>query len=140
MRYTGKASSWILALGLVFSISFSAMAQDAATSGTAGGPGGRGGRGGGGGMYRIALQLPGITAEQKTKLEKGQADSQAKIQEVRKNGGGMQEFQKMVEEQKKDIETILTDDQKKEFETKVGEMRSRWGNRGGQTSGTAENK
>jgi hypothetical protein len=116
------------------------MAQDAATSTTAARPGG-GGRGGrGGGMYGVALQLPGITADQKAKLEKGQADSRTKMQEARKSGGGMQGFQKVMDDQKKDIESILTDDQKKEFETKVGEMRARWGNRGGQTSGTAEKK
>lgn len=144
MRYSGRLASLVLSLGLVFSLGINgAMAQDDATSGSKmGGPGG-GGRGGrGGGMYGIAMSLTGISDEQKQKLQKGSEESRTKMQEIRKNGGGMPEFQKFQEEQKKDIEAILNDDQKKEFETKVQEMRSRFGagRRGGETSGTEEKK
>lgn len=148
MQYR-KMAAWALALGLLVSFSASsAVAQDAATSGSAaGGPGGGGGgRRGGGGMYGIALQVSGLTAEQKEKLEKGQTESRTKMQEMRKNGGGggwgSPEFQKMQDEQKSNIESILNDEQKKEFETKLSEMRSRMGGgrMGAMTSGTAEKK
>lgn len=147
MKYNGKFAAWAVALGLMVSmVAGGAMAQDKMTSGpAAGGPGG-GGRGGRGGLYGVALGLTGITEEQKGKLEKGQTDSRAKMMELRKNntggGGPNAEMQKFQEDQKKDIEAILTDDQKKEFETKVAEMKAKWGagRMGGATSGTQEKK
>lgn len=141
MQYSGRIASLVLALGITVSLGVNgAMAQDTATSGTKMGGGGQGGRRMGGGMYTVALQVSGLSDEQKEKLQKGSEESAKKMQEARKSGGGMAEFQKMRDEQKKEIEAILNDDQKKEFETKVSEMRSHMGNRGGATSGTEEKK
>ncbi|MGI8907462.1 MAG: hypothetical protein ACR2IE_13335 [Candidatus Sumerlaeaceae bacterium] len=142
MWYNGRFAALAVAVTLVVSMGASAVAQDAATTASASG-GGRGGRGGG--LYGVALKLPGITDEQKAKLEKMQADGRTKMQELRKSGGstGPADYQKLQEEQKKEIEGVLTDEQKKEFETKAAEMRARWGSgrMGGRTTSvTVEEK
>lgn len=88
-------------------------------------------RGGRGNMFKIAMELPGITDEQKQKLEAAQKAFQEKMKALKpageaapgeqKRGGawGSPEGRKLMEDAKSEIGAILTAEQKKEFEAKL---------------------
>ena len=155
MNRTGRVvcSAVVLAAGVWFAAPIQSVAQDAATTGTAQG-GGRGDRqrgGGGGQIFRVALELTDLTAEQKEKITKLQTEYQEKLKAARAaNAGGenkgpggfnMQEMQKLRTESKTQLDAILTDAQKKEFEEKLkaagpGMGRGRGGDR--ETSASAK--
>lgn len=131
-----KLSNYVVlgALVALFAMPLTASAQGGGGGGQRG-AGGRGGFGQRGGMMmggQSNLQLVNradvqkdlkITADQKTALDKLQADQQAAMQkrmEDMRNGGGggfdrnamMAEFEKIQKEQNDAIDKILTDDQK----------------------------
>jgi len=139
MKHTGRmmCSAVVLGAAVFFAAPAEVAAQEAATSGTAAqAGGGRGERRGGGGMYRVATELSGITAEQKEKIAKLQSDAQEKMKAARsggeagKGGWNSEEMQKARAEQKTQLEAILTEEQKKEFAEKLKSMGPGGGRRG----------
>jgi Spy/CpxP family protein refolding chaperone len=124
-------------------------AQDAATTGTE--SAGRGDRprggGGGGGAIRAALAVSNLSDEQKAKLEKLQTDFREKIDAARKAAGTGEgqrggwnnpEMQKLMTDMRTQVEAILTDEQKKEYEEKL--KAGRGAGRERRTTGTEEKK
>lgn len=110
-------------------------AQEQSTAPTSGTRGMRGGPAGyGGGIFRAALALPDLTAEQKTKIEKLQSDFQEKLKaEQSKAGesttGGRPSFspemRKLFTDSREEVMKVLTDDQKKELEAKMPQRGAR---------------
>ncbi len=150
MRKYGWMKCAVVALGAtVFGGTGQAQpaAADAATTvsvdgaTTASARGSRGDRGRmSGGLYRIALEVSNLTPEQKQKLEKMQVDYNEKMQEMRskqsaagtqnrRGSWGSPEFQKLMTDSKTEIESVLDDEQKKEFAAKVPARRTRGGSR-----------
>ena len=147
MNRSGRVlcSAVVLGVSVMFAVPAASLAQDAATSATAQG-GGRGDRPRGGGMiFGAALQVSGLTPEQKTKIEKLQADFREKMKAARsaagtgegqsRGGWNNPEMQKMMAESRTQVEAILTDEQKKELEEKLKAGGGR--GRGGQNKETS---
>jgi hypothetical protein len=67
----------------------------------------------------------GVTDDQKAKIKQVQADSGKKMMDLFSSGGSpednMKAMQKLQEDQKGDLEKVLTDDQKAKFKTMQGD-------------------
>lgn len=147
-----RRNGWVLytAVALGLAVSFGgpeAMAQDSsATTATVRGQGGERGRMGGG-LFRAALEVSGLTPEQKQKLETLQTEYNTKMEALRakapapasgegrgRGGWGSPEMRTLMTESRTSIEAILTEEQKKELATKMPQRRPR--GEGRQTTGT----
>lgn len=98
-----------------------------------------------GGIATIALQLKGITPEQKSRLEVIQKEAQGKMQQMQASarettGSGKadrsqqrDQRMKMMAEQRAKVEAVLTEPQKQELRQKLPQMRGdrQMGKRGG---------
>lgn len=157
MSFSGRLFCAVVALGVAVSfVGVPAMAQDAGRpgrgAGLQGGPGGPGGQGmRGGNVVQAALSVSNLTDEQKAKLEKIQAGLQEKMKEAMAGAGDAAtsgpagrgafanpEFRKVLTDARAEVESILTDEQKKELQEKMPPRRAR--GEAGQTSGPGEGR
>ena len=131
-----KVTGWFTlcaAAAAVLMFTSPAMAQDASAETTAGKAMKGGDRGARANMFKIASELPGITDEQKQKIEAAQKSFREKLAakqpagEPGKEGGraawASPEARKMMTDARAELEAILTPEQKKEFEAKMPAMR-----------------
>jgi Spy/CpxP family protein refolding chaperone len=105
----------------------------------------------GGNVVQAALSVSNLTDEQKAKLEKIQAGLQEKMKEAMAGAGDAAtsgpagrgafanpEFRKVLTDARAEVESILTDEQKKELQEKMPPRRAR--GEAGQTSGPGEGR
>ncbi len=95
------------------------------------------------GPFRAALEVSGLTADQKEQIENLQKDFRTKMQETRTTASataaepgprgrgalGGADMQKLMEETRTQVEAVLNEEQKKEFAEKLAAMRPGRGDR-----------